>query len=86
MLKLIENPGMAVCIAQHVSLQGLFFLGMTPAYLPQHNRKMGGEQRGDESQIQVTTQDILGNTVGGQTLSMVGGREMCPGACQLVWV
>lgn len=43
-----------------------------------HNTLGGVGQREDKSQIRVATQDILGNTVGGRTLSVVGGGEMRP--------
>lgn len=62
MFKLIETPGMVVCFVQHISLKELFWYDTCISV--QHNRKTGGH-RGDESQIQATAQDILGNTVGG---------------------
>lgn len=84
MLKLIENPGMAVCIAQHISLEGLFWYD-TCISAPAQQEDEGGEEE-TRARYKSPTQDILGNTVGGQTQWMVGGREMCPDACQLVWV
>lgn len=68
----------------HTCLGAPFFC-MTPAYVSNTTGRHGGKEETRARYETPHRTSWANNTVGGKTLSVLGGRERGPGACQLVW-